>query len=80
MSLKNEILNENEKMSPQTRTLNGAVIEQTEHYVMTETENSYSLRVEEAALSDAGLYKLKLSNLLGECAKSAPVTVHGNKQ
>lgn len=60
-----------------SRTLNGTVIERTEHYELSETENSYSLRVEEAALSDAGLFKLKLSNCLGEVAKSAPVTVHG---
>lgn len=58
------------------RTLNGVVIEQTEHFVLSETESSYSLRIEEAALTDAGQFKLKLSNLLGEEVKSAPVTVH----
>lgn len=57
------------------RTKNNEVLTKNERIDITETTDTYTLKIDKAVMTDAGNYTLKLTNTLGSESKSAEVTV-----
>lgn len=61
------------------RTLNNETLVQSERIEISETSDTYTLKINKAAMTDAGNYAIKLTNRLGEETKNSSVTVKCNK-
>lgn len=57
------------------RIKDGEEIQKSDHVKITEDGNKYTLEIKKLKLDDAGLYKCKLSNRLGEKVESGKLSV-----
>lgn len=60
------------------RTLNDETLVKSERIEISETTDAYTLKINKAAMTDAGAYAIKLTNRLGEETKNTTVAVKCN--